>query len=781
MRSQAPAGPRAAGGLGTRLTRRGREGAGEARFPRAPDDGSTGPGGIGDGQDRAPQREPGSLQPRGFFRRSGLALLALVTVAHAQPSGETAARGGATHPSGPATALPSVVVAAARAPVPVADLAVAVDLFSAERLQASPGRAVDAVLRESPAFSLFRRSGSLVANPTAQGVSLRGLGPSGASRSLVLLDGVPLNDPFGGWVAWGKVPGLALAGAEILRGGGSAEWGNAALGGTVALFTAAPPAPEGTPTTPSGMGSGRLRASVGPARTAEGEWFLDTPVGRHGTIRTSLSALTTAGDFALSPAQRGPVDRRLDLRQRLVQTSWHTRLRAASPIRLTLTARGFDEDRGNGTERQRNASREQFASAALAGEPTATLAWTANLYAQRQELRSVFTAVDSSRRFETPANDQFSVPSTAGGANATVRLRHGGAARATSAFGADIRVVRGETREDFLWSGTRFTRRRFAGGAQQFAGIFASHDRTVGTALRASAALRLDRWSATDGHRREWDSVTLSATRDDWFAHRRGTSVNPRIGFTVPLRAASASGDAAPRLRAAAYRAFRLPTLNEFHRPFRVGNVNTEANPLLDPESVRGVEAGLDAPLGPLHTSFTVFRQDLRDAVANVTLARTPALVSRQRRNLEAVRVDGVEAGLRWEPSRAWAFRVEALVSDATVRTAATQVALEGRRVAQVPRFVGTAGASWRSPAFGSLEVRLRHASSQYEDDENLLRLEPATWLDVQWSRSLARGLEGFVTVENAFQASIQTGRTVDGLITLDAPRRFRVGVRSRW
>jgi outer membrane receptor protein involved in Fe transport len=373
------------------------------------------------------------------------------------------------------------------------------------------------------------------------------------------------------------------------------------------------------------------------------------------------------------------------------------------------------------------------------------------------------------------------VPSTAGGANATLSLRHAGTARARSTFGTDVRTIRGETREDFLWSGTRFTRRRFAGGAQQFLGVFAQHERSLGDGLRASAALRLDRWSNTDGHRREWDSVTLTPTRDDRFADRQGASLNPRLGFTMPWRLGAVAGDASPRLRLATYRAFRLPTLNEFHRPFRVGNVNTEANPLLQPEQVRGFEGGIDLPLGALRTSVTVFRQDLHDAVANVTLSRTPSLVSRQRRNLEAVRVDGVEAGLWWEPSRAWSFRAEAMFSDATVRKAVSQVALEGRRLAQVPRFVGTAGASWRDPAFGTLEVRLRHTSTQYEDDENLLPLEPATGVDVQWSRSLARWLEGFLTVENATQASLQTGRTSDGLISLDAPRRFRLGVRSRW
>lgn len=722
------------------------------------------------------------------LRRAGLALLALAAVVHAQPAVEPAtASGNGRSAAATVTALPQVVVSAARAPVPVAELAVAVDLFSPARLQASPGRPVDAVLRESPAFSLFRRSGSLVANPTAQGVSLRGVGPSGASRSLVLLDGVPLNDPFGGWVAWGKVPTLALAGAEILRGGGSAEWGNAALGGTIALFTEPTFSAEGDSGATAAASAGRLRLSGGSAGTVEGEAYARTPVGQTAVIHTSVSALTARGDFTLAPAQRGTVDRRLDLRQRLLQGTWRQRLGSATPVALAVTLRAFDEDRGNGTTLQRNASSEQFTSVALSGHPSSALAWTANLYAQRQEFSSVFTSVDAARRLETPANDQFAVPSNAGGANVTVALRHPGAARASSAVGADVRVVRGETREDFLWSGTRFTRRRFAGGTQRFVGLFASHERTIGERLRASAALRLDRWANTDGHRREWDSATAASTRDDRFADRSGTSLNPRIGVTLPLggaRPVSTAGapESAPaRLRAAAYQAFRLPTLNEFHRPFRVGNVNTEANPLLAPERLTGFETGLDLPLGAGRMSVTAFRQDLRDAVANVTLSRTPTLVSRQRRNLEAVRVDGLEAGFQWAPSPRWSGRVDVLFSDATVRTAAAQPALAGRRLAQVPRFVGTAGMTWRDARLGTLDVRLRHSSVQYEDDENLLPLEPATSVDVQWSRSLARWLEGFITVENATQSSLQTGRTVDGLISLDAPRRFRLGLRSQW
>jgi outer membrane receptor protein involved in Fe transport len=103
-------------------------------------------------------------------------------------------------------ALPPLAVTATRASQPLAQVPFSLVTVSGHELHSAPTATLDGALRRVPGFSLFRRSDSLTANPTAQGVSLRGLGPSGASRSLVLLDGVPLNDPFGGWVTWSKVP-----------------------------------------------------------------------------------------------------------------------------------------------------------------------------------------------------------------------------------------------------------------------------------------------------------------------------------------------------------------------------------------------------------------------------------------------------------------------------------------------------------------------------------------------------------------------------------------------
>ncbi len=660
-----------------------------------------------------------------------------------------------------ATSLSPLVISTSRMPTPLDELPVTVDLFSRERILASPALTLDATLRESAAFSLFRRSSGLTANPTAQGVSLRGLGPSGASRTLVLLDGIPLNDPFGGWVAWYKVPRLSLSGAEIMRGGGSGIWGNAALGGTLALTS--------RPLTDSG---GSLAIAGGEFSTLLGEASLTQSLENGSAVRLDAAAFSTDGFFTVPPDQRGAIDRRLDSEFQLVQVTWRQPLH--DDLYLQIAARGFREERGNGTPLQRNATREGTISATLGGNSSKGPHWSAVLYGQRQDFNSYFTSVDAARQTETPANNQYSVPSSAAGAAFTLDWAHLDGARTSAGF--DTRWVEGETREEYLFTATRFTRRRLAGGSQIFAGIFASHDRPLIAGWRGSIAARIDRWSNRDGHRREINLLSGSNVRDDRYATDSGTEFSPRLGLSGPL-----FGNRSLRGRAAMYHAFRVPTLNEYHRPFRVRNVNTEANPALRRESVDGGELGIDFNPGAFRLSLTGFINELDDAVANVTLSSTPSLVSRQRRNLDTIRVRGFEAGAEWRPLHSLTLRADLLVNDTRVLKANAQPALTGLRLAQVPRQTLTAGASWLVSEAWSVEVRIRSVAEQFEDDENTLRLASFTVTDLMMAYRVNPGLTITATVENAFDRDIETGRSSDGLVTLDGPRRIRTGLRWEW
>src|SRR5207342_3079697 len=140
----------------------------------------------------------------------------------------------------PATLFETVTVTPTRSEQRLGDVPASVSVVTNEEIEASPALLADDVLRQVPSFSLFRRTSGLVAQPTAQGVSLRGIGPSGQSRTLVLLDGIPFNDPFGGWVYWTRVPLESVDRVEITEDSSSSLYGNIAMGGVINIITAHP-------------------------------------------------------------------------------------------------------------------------------------------------------------------------------------------------------------------------------------------------------------------------------------------------------------------------------------------------------------------------------------------------------------------------------------------------------------------------------------------------------------------------------------------------------------
>jgi len=695
-------------------------------------------------------------------------------------------------------ALPEMVVSASRTAEAPQQVPFSLTRLDGAALRAAPTVTLDEALRSVPGFSLFRRSGSLIAHPTAQGVSLRGLGPSGASRSLVLLDGVPLNDPFGGWIAWTKVPRESLAAAELVPGGGATAWGDAALGGVVQLLTE-----------PPGQNRSRLAASAGSFGTRSAEIEFARPVGR-GTLQLLGRDFSTDGFSLVAPEDRGPIDVAAWSRHRWLAGRWQQAVGANTEV--IVTARTFAETRGNGTPYQRNSSRENFGSIVLHARPEKNFAWTATAYAQDQSFASTFSAVNSTRAAEAPASDQFAVPAVALGAAWTGTWAQPDDTRTTA--GVDARRVRGETRENYFYSNGAFTRQRIAGGAQGFAGLFALHERPLAADWRATFGARLNYWRETDGRRRETDRATGASLRDDRYSDRDGVELNPSAGLVwqpVP----------AWRLRVAAQQASRRPTLNELYRPFRAGSVITEANPALKTEHATSAEIGAEYALlrGPGHPGApkplgeggptreerafpgqetratfgaAAFWTELRDAAGNVTLVRGPGAfplfgfipaggVGRQRRNLDRVRVRGVQLSAKWQATATLTLDAGYLFDDATVQRATLAPALVGRRLAQAPRHTAALGASIETPGKLTFTPRLRWIGRQFEDDENQLVLGAAVVADLGASWAFSRWGEIFLTVENAGDARVETGRNADGLVNTGTPRLALGGVRCAW
>lgn len=660
-------------------------------------------------------------------------------------------------------ALSPVFVTATRATEAIELVPFSHDVVPGEDLRGGASVTVDGALRAIPGFSLFRRTDSLVANPTAQGVSLRGVGPSGASRSLVLLDGIPLNDPFGGWVAWSKVPRESLASIELVPGAGGTAWGNAALGGVIQLFTE-----------PVVGSRERLVARIGSFQTNDFEGQVTQPMGS-GTLQLLGHYLSTDGYAVVSPEKRGPIDTPASSRSRWLTGRW--RQQVGDGLDATITVRRFNENRGNGTPYQQNGTDETFASVALDARVNASFGWKATAYAQTQDFSSTFSSVNATRTAETPASNQFAVPSNAlGFAWAGEWI---GLSDTRTSAGFDVRDVRGETREDSAYVGNAFTRRRFAGGRQTMAGVFVMQSRRLARNLRASFGARADGWEDSEGHRRDWLNGDLVG--DEHFSTGQGLALSPSAGVVW-------SGDGGLRLHASAQHAFRRPTLNELYRPFRVGNVITDANPELRTETITSGELGASLVRGPLDVGVTAFLNDLHDAVGNVTVARGPGTFpgigfvpaggeGRRRLNLDRARVQGAALSAHWTLTSALKLDVQYLYDDATVRRATVSPTLEGLRLAQVPRHSASAGLDWKQGVW-TISPQVRFVGEQFEDDANTLRLAAATLTDVAVHMRIDPHAEIFMSAENIFDHRLETGRSADGLVNVGSPRLILFGIR---
>lgn len=493
-------------------------------------------------------------------------------------------------PASPPPAAPietSITVTAALS----AEAPAHVTLMDAPRISELPGVNLDDRLRMVPGFTLFRRTSSLAANPTTQGVSLRGLGSTGASRTLLLWDGAPANSPFGGWIYWTRLDPELIDRIEVTRGAPLSVFGDKAMGGTIALLSREPRARAAW-----------LGYEGGNAGTHQLSAGAEKGLRKHWGLGGSLRALHTDGFFIVPEEARGPVDERAGVRfaAGVVRSSYNDGTR-----RVFLRADALAEERANGTTLTRN-STGAGTLAANWWQQAGAGAVNVLAYHAREEYRATFSSIGAGRQTERLTSRQ-SVPSDATGAAAL--WQRAGARWGLTAGGDAVRTW-GESRETLYPAGARI-----GGGAQTQHGQFMQGSSAAGP-VRFFGGLR---------------------------RHDPGRGA----AFWMPNGGAVVGGEKW-RARVSAYRALRAPTLNELYREFRVGNAVTLANPALRPESLRGVEAGGDYTSGPWRLSVTAFHNRLGGLITNVTRSVTPQLITRQRDNAGGARVRGVEAMARW-------------------------------------------------------------------------------------------------------------------------------------
>lgn len=619
-----------------------------------------------------------------------------------------------------------------------------VQVIERDELLAVPSGRIEDALSSVAGFQQFRRSDSRSANASAQGATLRALGGNATSRALVLLDGVPMSDPFFGYVPFSALAPERLSQIRVTRGGGSGPFGAGALAGTIELESAGIDALSGF--------NGQVVANDRGETEASGSYGANLG---SGFVVASGRWDRGKGFFTTPEADRVPLSARASF------DGWSAQLRAVAPLSddVELHVRGlaYRDERMLRFEGAESSIEGQDASIRLVGR--GEWEFDAIGYVQARNFTNI---VISSTRF-VPVLDQRNTPSTGIGGKFEIRPPVG--EDHILRLGADYRRSEGELFETAIsaFSGN-VTARRNAGGTNTDLGFFIEDDWTSG-ALTLTAGARLDRWTIRDGFfdERDGGGLPVSSTA---YADRAGWDASFRGGALYRISEAAA-------LRAAAYSGLRLPTLNELYRPFVVFPVVTQANASLENERLEGFEAGIDlTPADSVALSLTAFDNRVKNAIANVTIA--PNL--RQRRNIDAIRARGLEAAARVDLGRL-SFNASAAWTDAEARGSGFASALDGNRPSQTPRFAGGATVTYRPARDWVISATLRHVGSQFEDDLETDVLPAATTFDAFAQVPITGKLAFVLRGENLTGETIVT-RNQGGSIDLGTPTTVWGGLR---
>jgi outer membrane receptor protein involved in Fe transport len=655
-------------------------------------------------------------------------------------------------------ATQTVLVSATRISVALEDTPADAVALSSDNLAATPALGLDDVLRKVPGFTLFRRSSSRTANPSTQGVSMRGVGASGTSRALVLVDEIPLNDPFGGWVYWDRVSRESISDVEVVRGGGgSSLYGSTAMGGVIQFRTRQP---ETTSISAEG--------SWGNENTPQFSLWAGTRLGPWNAS-VSIDLFRTDGFVLVPVSDRGPVDTAQNSRHELTTVDLGRRLGGFNHV----FARGsyFDEGRHNGTVIQTNATQIGDFATGWNYETAKIGALSARLFGLYESYDQRFSSVAPDRKSESLTNHQR-VPSQALGGNAQWSRPIGRIQTVVAGF--EMKEVHGSSNED-LFSSNVPNGETLSGGRQRTARIFGEDILQLGSRLIATLSLGYDHWT-------DFDARTIHILPDGTssltpYAERGSDALNPRASLLYKV----AHGTS---LTASGYRAFRAPTLNELYRSFRQGNTVTQGNPDLRAEHLTGVEAGVRQSLlaDRLTLRATFFWNDITNTIVNVTIDNTGSPIIRRKENVARALSTGLNLDGEFRVTSNFQIAggyqyTHAVVSSFTPPPdiVGMNPSLTGNWIPQVPHQQFTLQARYANPKVATATVQGTFSGKQFDDDLNKFVLGRFFSVDAYLGRNLGHGLGVFAAVENVFNQRYNVALTP--VPNLGPPILARIGL----
>jgi iron complex outermembrane receptor protein len=615
-----------------------------------------------------------------------------------------------------AVVVKEVVVAATRIPMAPSRISAAATVLTQDDIRRTPfhsGTQIDDLLRYVPTVqpSLL---GSRYNHPTAQFVSIRGLG---TRRALVLLDGVPLNDGFGGWINWGLVPDR-IERVEIIPGGGSNLYGTWAMGGIINIISQSGRSKTGAS---ADMSGGLFGTNIQSVRA------------QYGNDRTGLTLsyrrFDTTGFLTVPSYQRGPVDEPVGSEHH--QFTGRVSHELTSHTIATISGTYYREDRSFGTPLSQGSRTIGTVSFGLKGDLGIRGVWETKTFAQWQTFNNQSAAVlpSPSVRLSDQLDRLQTIPSNDFGGMAQWSAPFLSFSRIVA--GGDIRAILAQSEETLVSSQTSLVTR----GKQVGIGTFGEWIIEPFDALVLTAGVRWDWWKNFGGSRTAGSGLT-GTTQDN-----AASIVNPKVSLLYRI-------NDRVRVGASVYQAFRAPTLNELYRDFSSSGFAFLSNDRLEPERLTGGDMKVEVALLPdglLDFRAAGHYDVIKDQILFVTQGPTSAM----RQNIGKGRSVGTDIELRSRLNDELFMMLGYSFGDSIITSFPGNPSREGLRIPNVSRHQVTAAFTIGRLDFAQLTLQARYLSRQFADDLNRQSIADFIVLDASLRKRIASWAELFIDGEN--------------------------------
>ena len=665
-------------------------------------------------------------------------------------------------------ALEEIVVEATRAGSTVLNIPVNTSILSELDIREYATKSVDEILRQIPGFNLLRAADSIATAPTTSTVSLRGLGGTAASRTLVLLDGIPIHSPVSSEVYWARIPKGQIERVEVVRGGGANAWGNLSLGGVINIITKQP-RKDGLDFTGSIAYPKTVDLSIAASEITE-RWELSGQASYYNTV----------GYYNIPENQRVLIDERVY--KDYANVSGKATYLINEKARIFVTGSLFGEERHGGTPKDIDTTDIWTIGTGLLLDTDNNSQWRANLFYEEIDVKDYSVQVNSDNDEDTVRMYRLQ-PSSALGAGLVWSKEF--AQSHTFTTGVDYRWTEITVNDFGRYLQDVAREQKVIDAEQDMGGVFIQDTWKLNDRWQLNGSLRYD-YVTNQGSTVVSDLTSGVVTSVENYDRNSENTVNPSLGAVFRVSDGVS-------LRAAAYKGFRAATLRELFRSSSTrSGVIIVNNPALAPERLLGVEAGVDLTFfDNAIVRLTLFQNTVEDLIQNITRGvadDAPIFVEpcglllagqtcRELDNVGEMQATGVELEAEYHPSESWSLFLSYLYNDSEVTKAPDNPQVVGKQVRQAPKHSFTARVRHQGRWFDT-SVLGRYVGDRFEDDINTLPVDEFFVLDLRFSRQVSSSTEIFFTIENLLDEEIETRLTNAGDRQIGRPRFLGIGMR---